>query len=65
MTRVAGASNVKLMDVEKVVAEARKARDGGATRYCMGAAWRNPKPRDMDAIVDMIGAVKAPGSRPA
>jgi biotin synthase len=51
----------KLMEVEKVVAEARKARDGGATRYCMGAAWRNPKPRDMDAIVEMVGAVKALG----
>ena len=56
-----GLAATKLMDVEKVVAEARKARDGGATRYCMGAAWRNPKPRDMDAIVDMIGAVKALG----
>jgi hypothetical protein len=44
-----------------VVAEARKAKDGGATRYCMGAAWRNPKPRDMDAIVEMVGAVKALG----
>ena len=51
----------KLMQVEKVVAEARKAKDGGATRYCMGAAWRNPKPRDMDAIVEMVGAVKALG----
>jgi biotin synthase len=56
-----GLSASKLMDVDKVVAEARKARDGGATRYCMGAAWRNPKPRDMDAIVDMVGAVKALG----
>jgi biotin synthase len=51
----------KLMDVEAIVAEARKARDGGATRYCMGAAWRNPKPRDMDAIVEIVGAVKALG----
>src|SRR6202795_226100 len=51
----------KLMEVEKVVAEARKAKDGGATRYCMGAAWRNPKPRDMDAIVAMVGQVKALG----
>jgi biotin synthase len=51
----------KLMQVEKVVAEARKAKAGGATRYCMGAAWRNPKPRDMDAIVEMVGAVKALG----
>jgi biotin synthase len=43
------------------VAEARKAKEGGATRYCMGAAWRNPKPRDMDAIVEIVGAVKALG----
>jgi biotin synthase len=56
-----GLAATKLMNLEKVVAEARKARDGGATRYCMGAAWRNPKPRDMDAIVDMIAAVKALG----
>src|SRR3569833_670534 len=53
-----GLAASKLMDVEVIVAEARKARDGGATRYCMGAAWRNPKPRDMDAIVDIVGQVK-------
>ena len=51
----------KLMDVETIVAEARRAKAGGATRYCMGAAWRNPKPRDMDAIVEIISAVKALG----
>jgi len=56
-----GLAASKLMDVEVIVAEARKARDGGATRYCMGAAWRNPKPRDMDAIVDIVGQVKALG----
>jgi len=56
-----GLAASKLMEVEKVVAEARKAKEGGATRYCMGAAWRNPKPRDMDAIVDMVSAVKALG----
>jgi len=56
-----GLSASKLMDVETIVTEARKARDGGATRYCMGAAWRNPKPRDMDAIVEIVGAVKALG----
>ena len=56
-----GLAASKLMDVEKIVAEARKAKDGGATRYCMGAAWRNPKPRDMDAIVEIVGAVKALG----
>jgi biotin synthase len=51
----------RLMDVEAVVAEARKAKQGGASRYCMGAAWRNPKPRDMDAIVAIIEGVKALG----
>ena len=51
----------KLMEAAVVVAEARKARDGGATRYCMGAAWRNPKPRDMDALVDIVREVKALG----
>ncbi|WP_244602753.1 biotin synthase BioB [Mesorhizobium delmotii] len=51
----------KLMEVGRVVAEARKARDAGATRYCMGAAWRGPKERDMDAIVAMIEGVKALG----
>src|SRR5260221_1588630 len=51
----------RLMEVERVVAEARKARDAGATRYCMGAAWRNPKDRDMDAVVVMIESVKALG----
>nr|WP_292537946.1 biotin synthase BioB [Mesorhizobium sp.] len=51
----------KLMDVERVVSEARKARDAGATRYCMGAAWRGPKARDMDALVAMVEGVKALG----
>ncbi len=51
----------KLMDVDDIVAEARKAKEGGASRYCMGAAWRNPKPRDMDALVDIISGVKALG----
>ena len=51
----------KLMEVRRVIAEATKARDAGATRYCMGAAWRNPKARDMDAVVAMIEGVKALG----
>src|SRR5882672_7022473 len=51
----------KLMEVERVVAEARKARDAGATRYCMGAAWRNPKDRDIDAVVAMVESVKPLG----
>jgi biotin synthase len=51
----------KLMQVEKVIAEARKAKAAGATRYCMGAAWREPKDRDMDALVGMIEGVKGLG----
>jgi biotin synthase len=51
----------KLMEVERVISEARKARDAGATRYCMGAAWRSPKPRDIDAVVAMVEGVKALG----
>jgi biotin synthase len=56
-----GLTASKLMEVERVIAEARKARDAGSTRYCMGAAWRSPKPRDMPAIAAMIGGVKALG----
>ncbi|HWX04240.1 MAG TPA: biotin synthase BioB [Bradyrhizobium sp.] len=51
----------RLMEVERVLAEARKARDAGATRYCMGAAWRGPKDRDLDAVVAMVAGVKALG----
>jgi biotin synthase len=51
----------KLMEVERVIAEARKAKDGGATRYCLGAAWRNPKPRDLDMVIAMVHGVKTLG----
>ena len=51
-------SATKLMEVEKVLAEARKAQDSGATRYCMGAAWREPKDRDMDMIEAMVRGVR-------
>ena len=56
-----GLSASKLMEVERVLAEARKARDAGATRYCMGAAWRSPKERDMPQVVAMVEGVKALG----
>ena len=51
----------KLMDVEAVLAEARAARDAGATRFCMGAAWRSPKDRDLDAVCGMVEGVRALG----
>jgi biotin synthase len=51
----------KLMEVEKVLAEARAAKDSGATRFCMGAAWRSPKDRDLEAVCAMVEGVKALG----
>ncbi len=51
----------KLMSLDMVLEEAQKAKDSGATRYCMGAAWRSPKPRDEPAIVEMVKQVKALG----
>jgi len=51
----------KLMQVERVLAEARRAKEQGATRYCMGAAWRSPKGRDMDVLCAMVEGVKAMG----
>jgi biotin synthase len=56
-----GVKAEKLMDVEKVLAEARAAKAGGASRFCMGAAWRSPKDRDMDKVCAMIEGVKALG----
>jgi biotin synthase len=51
----------KLMEVRRVIEEAEKAKAAGATRYCMGAAWRGPKSRDLDALCAMIEGVKALG----
>jgi len=51
----------KLMEVQRVLAEAKRAKEAGATRYCMGAAWRSPKERDMPAVLAMIRGVKALG----
>ena len=51
----------KLIDKDTVLAAAKKAKAGGAGRFCMGAAWREPKDRDMDALCDMVSDVKALG----
>lgn len=56
-----GLTASKLLEVERVIAEARRARDAGATRYCMGAAWRSPKERDMVQVLAMVEGVKALG----
>lgn len=51
----------KLLEVEKVIQEAKAAQETGASRFCMGAAWRNPKARDMPMIKMMIEGVKSLG----
>jgi len=51
----------KLMEVEKVLQQARAARQAGASRFCMGAAWRSPKQRDMPYLVAMIEGVRDMG----
>jgi biotin synthase len=56
-----GVAAEKLMDIDAVLADARRAKESGASRFCMGAAWRNPKDRDLDAIVAMVEGVKALG----
>ena len=56
-----GVTAQKMMPVEEVVAAAQAAKDSGATRFCMGAAWRSPKDRDLDAVEDMVKAVKSLG----
>jgi biotin synthase len=51
----------ELLELQEVTTRAAAARDSGATRFCMGAAYRSPKPRDLRKIVAMIGAVKSLG----
>ncbi|MBB6455576.1 MULTISPECIES: biotin synthase BioB [Acetobacter] len=56
-----GVKAEKLMAVENVLAEAKKAKAAGASRFCMGAAWRTPKERDMETVCAMIEGVKELG----
>ncbi|GAA5524391.1 biotin synthase [Microbulbifer aestuariivivens] len=56
-----GLEREKLMKVEKVLEEARAAKASGATRFCMGAAWRSPKKKDMPYVTQMVREVKALG----
>ena len=56
-----GVENEELMALEDVVGAARTAKAHGATRFCMGAAWRGPKARDLDPVLDMVREVKALG----
>ncbi|MEP3231342.1 MAG: biotin synthase BioB [Hyphomicrobiales bacterium] len=56
-----GLSADKLMEVEKVLEAAQRAKSAGASRFCMGAAWRSPKDRDLDKVKAMVSGVKALG----
>jgi biotin synthase len=56
-----GIENEALMSVDDVVSAARRARESGATRFCMGAAWRGPKQRDLERVVAMVKAVRELG----
>ena len=56
-----GVEATKLMDVQAVLQKAAEAADAGSRRFCMGAAWRNPKDRDMPAIVQIVQGVRAMG----
>jgi biotin synthase len=56
-----GLEREALMAVDEVITAASAAKDGGATRFCMGAAWRKPKAKDMEVVIAMIKGVKELG----
>ncbi len=56
-----GLEREKLIDIAEVVATAKAAKAAGATRFCMGAAWRGPKEKDLGAVTEMVREVKALG----
>ena len=56
-----GLEREQLLSLDEVLAHARAAKDRGASRFCMGAAWRGPKDRDLEAVTEMVREVKALG----
>ncbi len=56
-----GLSKEKLLEINKVLEQAKEAKKAGASRFCMGAAWRSPTERDMPAVLNMVREVKALG----
>jgi len=56
-----GLEREKLMEIDLVLDQAKEAQDKGATRFCMGAAWRNPTDKSLDKVIPMIQGVKAMG----
>ena len=57
----AGVNAEKLLELDAVLEQAKAAKASGATRFCMGAAWRQPKQRDLEKVITMIDAVKRTG----
>ena len=53
--------NTPILNIEEVMAAARAAKDAGASRFCMGAAWRGPKQKDLDLVKNMVSSVKSLG----
>ncbi|WP_027535081.1 biotin synthase BioB [Bradyrhizobium sp. WSM3983] len=56
-----GVGATRLLDQADVIAAAERAKDAGATRFCMAAAWRSPKDRELDRVCDMVAKVKGLG----
>lgn len=56
-----GLEKERLLEIEKVIERAKEAKETGSTRFCMGAAWRNPRERDMPYVLDMVKEVKKLG----
>ncbi len=56
-----GLQRERLMPLTEVLEAAQRAKEKGASRFCMGAAWRSPKDRDLDQVVEMVEAVKGLG----
>ncbi|HEX4943238.1 MAG TPA: biotin synthase BioB [Usitatibacteraceae bacterium] len=56
-----GVENEAMLPLDEVVRSAQAARENGATRFCMGAAWRGPKARDLEPVLDMVREVKKLG----
>ena len=56
-----GVKASKMMELDEVLFAAKRAKDAGATRFCMGAAWRTPKDRDVEKVAELVSAVKGLG----
>ena len=56
-----GLEREKLMEIDEVLKQAQNAKNKGATRFCMGAAWRNPTDKSLDKVIPMIQGVKSMG----